>query len=127
MSRLETLNATALFTVEFTNGRWIPLAVVLGAPLRAKRKALIVSAVVAFAKVYTRRLQKAGHIVNSQRLVPPSREWRQNCDDDCRYWDTSCGRAFTFIDGSPSDNELHFCCYCGKTLECAGWTPKEEA
>ena len=32
-------------------------------------------------------------------------------------WDTSCGEAYCFIDGSPTTNGLRFCGYCGKPLE----------
>lgn len=35
-------------------------------------------------------------------------------DHDC--WETDCGEAYTFIDGSPHDNKMKFCCYCGREL-----------
>ena len=31
-------------------------------------------------------------------------------------WETSCGEAFIFYDGAPSENGMKFCCYCGKEL-----------
>ena len=40
--------------------------------------------------------------------------------DDCgdgEVWETACGQAFQFFDGSASDNKMKFCCYCGKPLE----------
>ena len=33
------------------------------------------------------------------------------------YWETSCGHIFILIDGTPIDNEMKFCPYCGKRLE----------
>ena len=38
-------------------------------------------------------------------------------DDDTDTWETACRHAFTIIDGTPSDNSMAFCCYCGRTLE----------
>ena len=40
-------------------------------------------------------------------------EWTENGDG---YWETSCNRAFDFVDGSPVGNHFNFCPYCGKTL-----------
>ena len=33
------------------------------------------------------------------------------------HWDTGCRGRFTIMDGSPSENKMRFCCYCGKPLE----------
>ena len=33
------------------------------------------------------------------------------------YYETSCGEAFQFTDGSPTENKMKFCPYCGKPLE----------
>jgi len=32
------------------------------------------------------------------------------------HWDTSCHHRFTLNDGTPSENRMKFCCYCGKPL-----------
>lgn len=32
-------------------------------------------------------------------------------------WETQCGGAFSIIDGTPRENNMAFCCYCGKPLE----------
>ena len=37
-------------------------------------------------------------------------------DSDGNY-STSCGETFTLIDGTPSENSMKYCCYCGKRLE----------
>ena len=43
-------------------------------------------------------------------------------------WEADCDNMFCFIDGGPRDNEMKFCCYCGKKLEEKRYvesTPKE--
>ena len=47
---------------------------------------------------------------------PPTCLWSR-ADDDTDMWETTCGKAFTIIDGSPADNQMAFCCYCGRELE----------
>lgn len=37
-------------------------------------------------------------------------------DDDEGFWGTSCGHMFRLDNGSPSQNRMAFCCYCGKPL-----------
>jgi hypothetical protein len=34
--------------------------------------------------------------------------------EDEGMWATSCGNAFMLNDGTPTDNNMKFCCYCGK-------------
>ena len=41
--------------------------------------------------------------------------WTFSNDDNC-YWATDCGHSFQFIDGSPKENHMKFCPYCGKKL-----------
>lgn len=50
-------------------------------------------------------------------------EQSKNVRNDCTWseneegsYDTSCGNCFVITDGSPLDNKMHFCCYCGKSL-----------
>jgi hypothetical protein len=31
--------------------------------------------------------------------------------DGC--WETTCGNAFEINDGTPSENNMTYCCYCG--------------
>ena len=38
-------------------------------------------------------------------------------DSSEEFWETECGKAFCFIDGSPKYNEMKFCPYCGNELE----------
>ena len=32
------------------------------------------------------------------------------------YWETTCGNAFEVTEGTPLENNMRFCCYCGKRL-----------
>lgn len=48
----------------------------------------------------------------------------ENCkwerEDSCSWssdWNTGCGNAFTIDSGTPEENEMKFCCYCGRPLE----------
>jgi hypothetical protein len=37
-------------------------------------------------------------------------------DDDAGVWETECGGAFILIEGTPTENNMAFCPYCGKRL-----------
>jgi hypothetical protein len=41
--------------------------------------------------------------------------WNQ--DEEGDMYETSCGKAFVINDGSPAENDMRFCCYCGAALE----------
>jgi hypothetical protein len=36
-------------------------------------------------------------------------------DEDGNWW-TECGEGFTFSDGTPIENRMRYCCYCGQPL-----------
>jgi len=40
--------------------------------------------------------------------------WKQ--DDQNRY-ETACGNLFGLYEGTPNDNYMGYCCYCGEKLE----------
>ena len=40
-------------------------------------------------------------------------EWREDSEGD---WETECGQTFILNDGTPRDNLMNFCCYCGHPL-----------
>lgn len=40
--------------------------------------------------------------------------WEADSDNN---YSTSCGETFTLIDGTPNENGMKFCCYCGKKLQ----------
>ena len=47
-------------------------------------------------------------------------EMGETCEwvtDDEGVWDTECGNRFEIIDGTPRENQLHWCPYCGKSLQ----------
>jgi len=33
------------------------------------------------------------------------------------HWQTSCGEAFMLDEGTPWENRMRYCCYCGDPLE----------
>lgn len=35
-------------------------------------------------------------------------------------YDTECGNRFVVIQGTPSDNEMGWCCYCGREIKEGG-------
>lgn len=37
--------------------------------------------------------------------------------EDCGPYSTDCGHYFETIDGTPADNDMLFCCYCGRRIE----------
>jgi hypothetical protein len=46
---------------------------------------------------------------------PDKCEWAQE-DESSDAWDTGCGSTFLINDGTPSENGMRYCCFCGKTL-----------
>jgi hypothetical protein len=46
---------------------------------------------------------------------PDKCEWAQE-DESSDAWDTGCGRTFLINDGTPPENGMRYCCFCGKTL-----------
>ena len=37
-------------------------------------------------------------------------------DSDYNIWETDCGVSFVLEDGTPKENHLRYCCYCGRKL-----------
>jgi hypothetical protein len=46
-------------------------------------------------------------------------EWINEGDLDYNdgRWMTSCGNDFLLNEGSPTENKMSHCCYCGKVLK----------
>lgn len=40
-------------------------------------------------------------------------EWKQ---DENGVWETECGNMFEITEGTPNENDLKYCPYCGKHL-----------
>lgn len=52
-------------------------------------------------------------------------KWTQE-DYDSSVWHTECGDAMSLNEGTPGDNFMRFCCYCGKPLDGVAWTFTED-
>lgn len=48
-------------------------------------------------------------------------KWELQNEDEAfdgdRYYETACGQAFSFFEGSKIDNEYKYCPFCGKEIE----------
>lgn len=53
--------------------------------------------------------------------------WAQDGDADSDTWATGCRHYFTLNDGGPTDNEMRFCCYCGRPLIEVPWEDESDA
>jgi hypothetical protein len=42
--------------------------------------------------------------------------WTLTPNPDYEVWETDCGEGYQLVEGGPKDNDMRFCCYCGKTL-----------
>lgn len=40
--------------------------------------------------------------------------WSENAEG---WWETTCQHAFSLTDGTPEDNGMNFCPYCGNHLK----------
>ena len=45
--------------------------------------------------------------------------WTEDPTDN--YWETSCHHAFLTADGTPTDNEMQYCPFCGNPIEETPW------
>ena len=60
-----------------------------------------------------------GHVTEDGRMsIQEVCVWKE--DNDGNY-DTSCDRAFVLIAGTLEENEMRYCCYCGKRLIGVGY------
>ena len=44
----------------------------------------------------------------------PACTWTYSADEDS--WDAECGHKFSLNDGTPSENGMRYCHYCGQTI-----------
>lgn len=42
--------------------------------------------------------------------------WREDVEGGGAVWETDCNNAFYIEAGTPADNRMRFCPYCGRTL-----------
>jgi len=52
--------------------------------------------------------------------------WYQD-GEDSEVWVMGCGGYFGLEDGKPSENDMRFCCKCGKPLEESPHTSEDES
>lgn len=45
--------------------------------------------------------------------------WKQDEHSEWGEWNTSCGNAFCLEDGTPPENGMKYCCYCGAAINAA--------
>lgn len=45
--------------------------------------------------------------------------WQENEDG---YYDTTCGNAFVMESGTPRENGMRWCCYCGRRMHDVAYT-----
>ena len=57
-------------------------------------------------------------VIRTALKQPNECHWYQDGDEDSDKWAASCGRHryFQLNDGTPTDNRMSHCCYCGKPL-----------
>ena len=42
--------------------------------------------------------------------------WKYECPYEIGYYDTECGTAYYFEEGTIEENDYRFCPYCGKRI-----------
>lgn len=52
----------------------------------------------------------------TQRPAPKCFWQRAGVEHDSDTFDTGCGHSFNLFDGVPSDNDMKYCCFCGRTI-----------
>ena len=55
------------------------------------------------------------HALQSQDREGAFCVWHNDPETD-KSWDTSCRKLFEIYDGTPTENGMTFCCYCGKPI-----------
>ena len=46
--------------------------------------------------------------------APTTCTWEYQPDEDA--WATECGELFIILEGTPAENKMRFCCYCGRPI-----------
>jgi len=66
---------------------------------------------------------------NSTVRVLPTCKWTESdpWGNEPQTWETDCDNMFYFSEGAPKENQMAFCCYCGKPLEEKPWKDEEES
>ena len=59
------------------------------------------------------------HALLGAPMTASARKWKR-CRwifSDDGYWVTDCANAFVVNEGTPTENKMKFCCYCGRNLK----------
>ena len=51
--------------------------------------------------------------------------WHQE-DYESSYWSSDCGIQFVLDDGTPKENNMNYCCKCGKKLVEQMWNERND-
>lgn len=73
--------------------------------------------------------QRVGPAIDALKAAlaePETCTWQQDGDSDSGSYGTSCRRYFNLEDGTPEDNKMAWCCYCGRKLTQALITEDED-
>ena len=65
---------------------------------------------------HVRHLERRVRQLHAQQAEPETCTWHQDGDSDSGVYATSCRHYFNLEDGTPEDNKMQWCCYCGKKL-----------
>lgn len=49
-----------------------------------------------------------------ENVMSQTCEWKE--DEDSGAWETECGKMFEIIDGTPLENKMVYCPFCGKVI-----------
>lgn len=60
----------------------------------------------------------------TRQAAPETCKWEENDDG---YYETECNRAFFFETGTVSENNAHYCIFCGKLIEDVPYTAVEQS
>lgn len=66
------------------------------------------------ALAFLRSMGKAPKEIGGEAVETKVCEWSFVESDG--YWSTTCGGAFNIDHGTPTENNMHFCPYCGQVL-----------
>ena len=44
-------------------------------------------------------------------------EWATMLGEPTNNWDTECNHTFAITEGGPKENNMLFCCFCGKAID----------
>ena len=58
-------------------------------------------------------LLSADHLPDAEKKAPAECRWHEDRDGN---YATACGGLFCLDEGTPAENHMRFCCYCGRPL-----------